>query len=116
VLGGSDEKGLDLYAVVTHVPGVNGDIELRHNPRRAAAMRGWDELSLAVKDNNSLREWIKFLDENKVKHSDILPSLGGYLVVFEDPDGRRIRLNSTNDRHGPEVKATDQNNFWVSDD
>ena len=111
-----DDKTLTLYASILHMNGLDGDIELRLNPQRAACQRGWDEISVVVKDKAALAEWIVHLDKLGIKHSEILPSLIGYLVVFDDPDGRRIRLNELGDRHGPEVPATPQSNVWISED
>jgi catechol 2,3-dioxygenase-like lactoylglutathione lyase family enzyme len=91
-----------LYAVILNVPNLGTHLELRLNPPQAMHHKGFDPLTLKVEDRAQLRQWIGHLEVEHVPHSPILTALVGWLVAFEDPDGRRIRLY-TNERHGPEL-------------
>jgi catechol 2,3-dioxygenase-like lactoylglutathione lyase family enzyme len=91
-----------LYAVILDVPNLGTRLELRLNAQQATHHRGFDPLTLKVEDRAQLRQWIDHLEVEHVPHSPILTAYVGWLVAFEDPDGRRIRLY-TNERHGPEL-------------
>jgi len=109
VLGAQRLKHLDhfnsdkqLYAVILEVPNLGTHLELRLNAQQATHHRGFDPLTLKVEDRAQLRQWIGHLEAEHVPHSPVLTAYVGWLVAFEDPDGRRIRLY-TNERHGPEL-------------
>lgn len=80
------------YAVILALPGVDGLVELRWAPKAAAATVGYDPVSFAVGDLESLRQWIDHLDALRIDHSPIEPALAGDLVVFRSPDGLYLRL------------------------
>jgi catechol 2,3-dioxygenase-like lactoylglutathione lyase family enzyme len=102
-----------LYALNLEVPGLATYLELRLNPRQADRERGFDPITLSVPDRASLERWIEHLDAAGFEHSPILTAVQGWLVVFDDPDGRRLRLY-TLETHGPELPP-DETSFWVAD-
>ncbi len=94
--------GGTLFAVILEVPGLGTVLELRHNETQAAAHLGFDPVTLRVTTRAELSTWCEHLDRQGIRHSPLLAGYVGWLVVFEDPDGRRIRLYSEELR-GPEV-------------
>jgi catechol 2,3-dioxygenase-like lactoylglutathione lyase family enzyme len=93
------------YAYVLEVPDLGTLLELRLDVGRAAAQRGFDPVTLAVEDRASLAAWLKHLDAARVEHSPMLAAWMAWIVVFEDPDGRRLRLY-TNETHGPDIEPS----------
>lgn len=93
--------GGQLYAIIMEVPGLGTPLELRLNSEHAAKQKGFDPVTLNVEGRADLQSWVQHLDAERVAHSPILTALVGWLVAFEDPDGRRIRFY-TKERHGPE--------------
>jgi len=59
----------------------------------------------------ALDAWAKHLDAAGVQHSTVLTAIQAWVLVFEDPDGRRLRLY-TLATHGPEIKP-DANSPWL---
>jgi catechol 2,3-dioxygenase-like lactoylglutathione lyase family enzyme len=109
ILGASRLPRLDhfnadgqLYAIIMEVPHLGTVLELRLHAEHAAKQKGFDPITLAVEGRADLQEWIAHLDAADVVHSPILTAYVGWLLVFEDPDGRRIRLY-THEKHGPEL-------------
>ena len=94
--------GGQLYAIIMEVPGLGTPLELRLNAEHAAKQKGFDPVTLNVEGRADLQSWVQHLDAERVAHSPILTALVGWLVAFEDPDGRRIRFY-TKERHGPEL-------------
>lgn len=101
-----------LYAVILRVPGLDPLVELRLDPARARATTGFDPLTLAVDDRAALAAWRTHLDRLGVAHSEEIPAIRAWLVVFADPDGTRLRLY-TLEQHGPEVPAA-VDDPWVA--
>jgi catechol 2,3-dioxygenase-like lactoylglutathione lyase family enzyme len=93
--------GGQLYAIIMDVPNLGTPLELRLSAEHAARQKGFDPITLSVEGRADLRKWVEHLDAERVLHSPILTAMVGWLVAFEDPDGRRIRFY-TNERHGPE--------------
>jgi catechol 2,3-dioxygenase-like lactoylglutathione lyase family enzyme len=91
-----------LYGVILDIPRLGTPLELRLNAAQAIHHKGFDPITLKVEDRAALHNWIHHLEVERVAHSPILTGYIGWLVAFEDPDGRRIRLY-TNERHGPEL-------------
>ena len=89
-----DPETKDVYAKVVQIPGFQPMVELWRNPKSAKAQAGYDFLTLAVKDRAALDSWSSYLDELAVVHSDVLTAIDSWLLVFEDPDGHRMRLYS----------------------
>ena len=102
-----------LYAYILVVPGLGTMLELRLHPTRAVAQAGFDPIILSVADRAALTAWVVHLDTEKVRHSEIVTAIRAWLVVFEDPDGHRLRLY-TDETHGPELKP-DEDHEWIKD-
>jgi catechol 2,3-dioxygenase-like lactoylglutathione lyase family enzyme len=81
-----------LFAFILEVPNLGTHLELRLNPEAAKAQERFDPITLAVHAKRDLEQWSDHLDAAEVAHSPILTGLAGYLLVFEDPDRRRLRL------------------------
>ena len=100
------------YAVILEVPDLGTHLELRLDPEQAVRQRGFDPITIAVRDRGALEEWADYLDATAIEHSPILAAIQAWLVVFTDPDGRRLRLY-TLETHGPEIPA-DEHSPWVA--
>ena len=100
-----------LYAYICEVPGLGTMVELRLNPVRAAKHRGFDPLTIAVRDRAALDAWAARLDAAGLVRSPVIASIQAWLVAFDDPDGNRLRLY-TLETHGPEIEA-EEDNLWV---
>jgi len=81
-----------LFAVILEIPQLGTFLELRKDPHAAAAQRGFDPVSLSVVDQAALRSWSEHFAQLGYNHSPVLIGFVGWLLVIEDPDGRRIRL------------------------
>ncbi|MCQ8239706.1 VOC family protein [Rhizosaccharibacter radicis] len=101
-----------VYAFILEVPGLGTHLELRLDPDAAGRQAGFDPVTLAVADRASLSLWTEHLDRAGIAHSPILVALQAWLVVFADPDGRRLRLY-TLETHGPELPA-DEGSPWIT--
>lgn len=84
----------ELFAHMLRLPGTDVLLELRLAPETAGKMRGYDPLTLAVADETELRTWVEHLDRVGVRHSPVLRSLIGHLVVVPDPDEVMIRIHT----------------------
>jgi catechol 2,3-dioxygenase-like lactoylglutathione lyase family enzyme len=100
-----------VYAVILDVPGLGTYLELLLNRDAAAAQAGFDPVTLAVRTRGDLDRWASHLDQRGIEHSPILIGLLGWLLVFDDPDGRRLRFY-TLEVHGPEL-APSQDRRWL---
>jgi catechol 2,3-dioxygenase-like lactoylglutathione lyase family enzyme len=69
-------------------------LALRHDPRRAAALSGFDALALLVPAREQVSAWAARLDEAGEPHGGIVTGHNGgaVLVGLRDPDGIEIRL------------------------
>ncbi len=99
------------YAMILEVPGLGTHLELRLAPEDAERQRGFDPVTIAVQDRDALRNWSTYLDAAGIEHSPVLVSIQAWLVVFADPDGRRLRLY-TLETHGPELPP-DEDSPWI---
>lgn len=118
-LGGSRKAAWDhhhkdgtRYAMILEVPGLGAYLELRLDPTQAGAQRGFDPLTIAVQDRAALAAWSRHLDDAGIEHSPVLAAIQAWLVVFVDPDGRRLRLY-TLETHGPELPP-DEDSPWIA--
>jgi catechol 2,3-dioxygenase-like lactoylglutathione lyase family enzyme len=100
-----------LFAVVLDVPGLGTHLELRHSNEAAAAQAGFDPVTMAVARRADLEQWAVHLDRGSIAHSPVLNGMKGWLLVFDDPDGRQLRLY-TLEEHGPEI-APSFNPRWL---
>ena len=69
-------------------------VALRHDPVRAAALSGFDAISLRVPTRDGVKEWRTRLDELGERHGALMTGHRGgtVLVGLRDPDGVEIRL------------------------
>lgn len=100
------------YAIILEVPGLGTRLELRLDPAQAAAQRGFDPVTIAVRDRAALATWADYLDAVNIEHSPVLAAIQAWLIVFADPDGRRLRLY-TLETHGPELPP-DEDSPWIA--
>jgi catechol 2,3-dioxygenase-like lactoylglutathione lyase family enzyme len=100
-----------LYAYVLEVPGLGCQLELLLDPEQANQHRRFDPLTIAVKDRRALEAWDNLLSEKHLPHSPIIAAVRGWLIVIEDPDQNRMRLQTLED-HGPELKP-DEASEWL---
>ena len=91
-----------LFAVLLDVPGLGTLLELRLDPTRASAQPGFDPITCTVDTRADLVAWEAHLQTLDVRCSPVLVGVSGWLLAFEDPDSRRIRLY-TRETHGPEL-------------
>jgi catechol 2,3-dioxygenase-like lactoylglutathione lyase family enzyme len=98
------------YAYVLEVPGLGCWFELLLNPEQAKMHRRLDPLTIAVKDRRTLEAWDNLLTEMKISHSPLLTAVKGWLIVIEDPDQNRVRLQ-TLENHGPELQPEEANEW-----
>lgn len=74
-------------------------LALRTDPDRAASLRDFDPLALAVPTRLELERWRDHLDQLGETHGGIVQGHQGWaLVGLRDPDGIEIRLY-TQERH-----------------
>lgn len=100
-----------IYAYILEVPNLGTWLELRLSPEEAEKQRGFDPLTLAVDDRTALEAWSKHLDELQIKHSPVITAIQAWIIVFNDPDGRRLRLY-TLDTHKTQLKP-DEDSPWL---
>ena len=100
------------FAVLLDVPGLGTLLELRLDAAAARAQAGFDPLSCAVATRAELEAWKAHLQALDVRHSPLLVGVVGWLLVFEDPDARRLRLY-TAETHGPELMPS-WDDPWVN--
>lgn len=106
------ESDGSLYAYICDVPGLGTLLELRLNLQRAASNRGFDFLTISVKDRTTLEAWHDHLTSVGAPHSEVITAIRAWVLVVEDPDGNRTRLY-TLETHGPELKP-DEANIWLA--
>lgn len=91
-----------VYAYICDMPGFGTKLDLRLNQNHAQAARTFDPITLNIADRTVLRQWIAHCDALGVQHSGEIVTALAFMLVIEDPDGRRIRLY-TAEKHGPEL-------------
>lgn len=96
-----DQQGR-VYAYICDVPAFGTKLDLRQSDQHAAAARNFDPVTLTIADRAALAQWIAHLDALQVPHSGEIVTALAFMLVIEDPDGRRIRLY-TAEKHGPEL-------------
>jgi catechol 2,3-dioxygenase-like lactoylglutathione lyase family enzyme len=90
VLDLEEEQGL-VGVVLRHPTGLV--IGLHQEPVRAAALRGFALLGLAVADRDELEALVKHLDRQGVSHGALEEGHLGWYVDVADPDQILIRLH-----------------------
>jgi len=92
----------ELFAVALEIDRLGTVLELRADASAAQAQKGFDPVTLSVGGREDLEAWRAHFDALGLEHSPILTGFVGWLLVVEDPDGRRLRFY-TNETHGPEL-------------
>ncbi|KAF2102767.1 Glyoxalase/Bleomycin resistance protein/Dihydroxybiphenyl dioxygenase [Rhizodiscina lignyota] len=92
----------------------NINLELRLDADHAEKQRGHDPVTWAVGSEADLESWEKWLTAKDVKHSRVLTGVIGWVLVFEDPDGRFLRLY-TLEAH-PKTALFDKDEYWLGRD
>jgi len=100
-----------VYAYICELPGLGTLLDLRLSRDHAEAQRGFDPVTLVIADRAALRAWVAHLDALGVRHSGEIVTALAFMLVIEDPDGRRIRLY-TRERHGPELPG-EKDHPWM---
>lgn len=100
-----------LYAIILRIPNLGTLFELRLDSARAARHSGFDVMTLQVDTRADLATWIAWFDARAIPHSPVLAAFVAWLVVFEDPDGHRIRLY-TREIHAPDIPPS-QDARWL---
>ena len=100
-----------VYAYILDVPNLGSRLELRLNSEEAQKQKGFDPITIAVDDRTALEAWGKYLDELKIEHSPVITAIQAWLIVFNDPDGRRLRFYTLS-KHSSELK-TDEDSPWL---
>jgi len=91
-----------IYAYICDMPGWGTLLDLRLSAAHGGAARRFDPITLTIPDRAALAGWIAHLDALGVPHSGEIVTVLAFMLVIEDPDGRRIRLY-TREKHGPEL-------------
>ncbi|MCJ1322827.1 hypothetical protein MMC15_008177 [Xylographa vitiligo] len=86
-------------------------LELRLDHAQAKHAGGSESVTWAVKSRAELQAWIEWLDVKGVKRSKIFTGAVGWLLVFEDPDGRFLRLH-TQESHEVTMEV-DRDDYWL---
>ena len=84
-----DENGT-LYAAMMMLPGVDKPLELRHAPRAAKAIAGYDPVTFQVDKKEDLDVWAKQLDAAGWQHSGVIQGYIGHLIEMKTPDRLEI--------------------------
>jgi catechol 2,3-dioxygenase-like lactoylglutathione lyase family enzyme len=100
-----------LYATILDVENLGTHLELRASPERAAREAGLDPVTLAVGTHQDLLDWHDFLKARGIPHSPVFTGAVGWLLVVEDPDGRRIRFY-TLETH-PWTTDVSSDSYWL---
>ncbi|KAK4901748.1 hypothetical protein LTR27_001520 [Elasticomyces elasticus] len=88
-------------------------VELRRARNEARNARDWDPVTLTVEKRADLEVWTAWLTRWGTLHSQVLTGLRGWLLVFEDPDGRRLRLYTKEGHDGTDTPSRDE--FWMGE-
>jgi catechol 2,3-dioxygenase-like lactoylglutathione lyase family enzyme len=100
-----------VYAFICDVPGLGTKLDLRLSEQHSSAARAFDPVTLNIADRAALAQWIAHLDRLGAPHSGEIVTALAFMLVIEDPDGRRIRLY-TEEKHGPEL-AGQKDHPWM---
>jgi catechol 2,3-dioxygenase-like lactoylglutathione lyase family enzyme len=85
------EEGVLMGVALIH-PQSGVRYAVRREPERAAALRSFDPVALAVSTRSELEAWVAYLDEQGVEHGPIMNGHIGWVVGFDDPHGIEVRL------------------------
>lgn len=82
----------EIYAYILAVENLGTMLELRSNQDAASREKGLDPVTLSVAARDDLVEWHNWLESVGAKHSPVFTGALGWVLVMEDPDGRRVRF------------------------
>lgn len=102
-----------LFGYIITMPGVSCPIELRLAKGSAAALSGFDLLTLAVETQRDLEAWAAHFNAQGLENSGVLRGLLGWVLVIKDPDGTSFRLY-TNETHEWDEANADVFNPWIA--
>lgn len=88
-------------------------LELRLAPAKVKLDRGWDFVTLTARGRRELEEWARWLDHWGTVRSEVLIGRRGWVLGFEDPDGRRVRI-FTREGHEGALEAS-QDGVWLGE-
>ncbi len=86
-----DEDGVVRGVAYYPIGGVS--YALREDPRRAAALAGYDPVAFAVDDDAAIGAWVTHLSALGIENSGSVQGAMGSVVGFADPDGIQVVLN-----------------------
>ncbi|WP_404710586.1 VOC family protein [Sphingomonas sp. MMS24-J13] len=101
----------NIYAYICDMPGWGTLLDLRLSARHGGAARHFDPITLTIQGRAELAQWAAHCDALGVPHSGEIVTVLAFMLVIEDPDGRRIRLY-TREKHGPEL-AGQRDHPWM---
>lgn len=58
-------------------------LELRQTSQQAVKDRGWDPITLTVRNKDDVLRWIAWLDRWGTTHSPLMTGARGWILVFE---------------------------------
>jgi catechol 2,3-dioxygenase-like lactoylglutathione lyase family enzyme len=102
----------NVYAYILEMPGWNTLLDLRLSAEHARGAVRLDPVTLNIADRATITGWVAHLDALGVAHSGEIVTALAFMLVIEDPDGRRIRLY-TQEKHGPELVGA-KDHPWMS--
>ncbi|KAH8677759.1 hypothetical protein BX600DRAFT_531607 [Xylariales sp. PMI_506] len=74
-------------------------VEIRLNEDQATAQHGSDPVTWGVPGREDLEAWGRWFDARGVKRSRVLKGMQGWVIAAEDPDGRIVRIYTTQESH-----------------
>lgn len=100
-----------LFAVLLTYKPAGLMLEIRHNPEQAKIQKGWDPVTWGVDSRKDLEEWGAWFDEKGVSHSKVLTGMKGWVMAAEDPDGKIVRLYTTEEHEW--TTGVDRDAYWL---
>ncbi|KAI8944578.1 Glyoxalase/Bleomycin resistance protein/Dihydroxybiphenyl dioxygenase [Xylaria longipes] len=86
-------------------------VEVREDAEQAAAQKGFDPITWGVPTRQDLADWMAYLESQGVHHSRIFLGVQGWLICFEDPDLKIVRIYTTEETH--EWSQPDKDDYWL---
>jgi catechol 2,3-dioxygenase-like lactoylglutathione lyase family enzyme len=101
-----------LFGVLIQVPGLPVPVELRRAHGSAAAVAGFDPITLAVADRRTLERWAQHAGRLGIANSGVLRGALGWFAAFRTPDGLMLRMH-TREQHDWDMAASDLHSPWA---
>lgn len=86
-------------------------VEVRENAAQAQAQKGFDPVTWGAPTREDLHAWAAWVASKGVKHSRVFRGVKGWLVCFEDPDGKIVRVYTTLEEHA--WCEPDKDDYWL---